>query len=191
MAGSGPSVCEPHLEQVAACDRCHTLRPMHCLFGLLGSSDLLDIHHHKGDIGPFLPLQTMVTRYIQYASHEPQHNRCYTCSGQLRVKSLSMPEMTWLWIELCDDVSPITPSPRLVFGLWDQRQVYALQAVIYLGGEHFTARLLDQSATWWKYDGMWEFGVPRVDRVKDEVDLLKKDDRRAAFLVYCRVDCQD
>ena len=99
-----------------------------------------------------------------------------------------MPETTWLWIELSDDVSPVTPSPRLVFGLQGQRQVYTLQAVIYLGGDHFTARFLDKSATWWKYDGMWNFGAPRVDYIEDEVDLLENDGRHAAFLVYCRVD---
>ena len=150
---------------------------------------MLDYYRHEGDIGPFLPLQTAVTRYIQQVSRESQRDHCRTCSGQLRVESLSMPETTWLWIELCDDtVSPVTPSPRLVFGLQGQRQVYTLQAVIYLGGDHFTARFLDQSGTWWKYDGMWGFGAPRVDHIEDEVDLLENDDRRAAFLVYCRVD---
>ena len=82
MAGSGPSMCKPHLEQVAACDHCHTLRPMHCPFGLLGSSDLLDIHRHEGDIGPFLQLQTMVTRYIQYASHDPNITTVTPVSGR-------------------------------------------------------------------------------------------------------------
>jgi len=98
-----------------------------------------------------------------------------------------MPETTWLWIELCDPVSPITPSPRLVFGLKDQQQVYALQAVIYLGGVHFAARFPDQSSTWWEYDGMWRFGAPRADHV---VDLLENGYQRAAFVVYCRVNCR-
>ena len=188
---SGSTEYEPHLEQVIACDRCNTSTTARSSFTLLGSSSLLEIHHHEDDVGPFLPLQTAVTRYIQYVSQEPTRDHCRTCSGPLRVDSLSMPETTWVWIELCDEVSPIAPSSRLVFGLQDQRQVYALQAVIYLGGGHFTARLLDQSATWWNYDGMWRFGAPHVDRVEDEVDLLKNGDRRAAFLVYCRVDCPD
>ena len=41
-----------------------------------------------------------------------------------------MPETIWLWIELCDIISPVTPSPRLVLDLRDQRRVYSLQAVI-------------------------------------------------------------
>ena len=176
--------CEPHLDQVVACDQCGISVYNSCSFSLLGSAQLLDEYLNEDDIGPFLPLQTAVTRYVQRTSQEPQHDHCSTCSGPLRVESLHIPEMTWLWVELCDLVSPIIPSLRLVFGLPNQRQVYTLQAVIYFGGGHFTARLSDPSATWWKYDGMWRFGMPRIDRVEDEVDLLENDDRRAAFLLY-------
>ena len=56
---------------------------------------------------------------------------------------------------------------------------------------HFISRLSNQPATRWKYGGMWKFGAPRVDHVGDEVDLLENDDRRAAFLLYRRVDLQD
>jgi len=47
------------------------------------------------------------------------------------------------------------------------------------------------TAVWWKYDGTWMFGAPRVDHVKDEADLFENDDRRAAFLLYRRADFQD
>ena len=191
FVGSGPGESEPHLEQMVACDWCNTSAPMRCSFGLLGSDRLLEIHRRDDDIEPFLPLQIAVTRYIQHFSQKPQRDRCRTCFGPLRVASLSMPETTWLWIELSDPISPVTPSPRLVFGLKDQLRVYTLRAVIYTGGDHFTARLLDQSATWWKYDGMWRFGVPRVDQIDDELGLLENDHRRAAFLIYCEVDRQD
>jgi hypothetical protein len=99
--------------------------------------------------------------------------------------------MPWLWIELCDPISPVIPSGRLAFGLSHEHRVYILQVVIYLGGNHFTARLSDQSAAWWKYDGRWRFGAPLIDDVEDEVDLLKNDGRRAAFLLYRREDPQD
>jgi hypothetical protein len=141
--------------------------------------------------GSLLPLQTAVTRCVERFSQEPQRDHCSACSGPLRVESLSIPETMWLWIELDDLVSPIIPSPRLVFGFRDQRQAYTLQAVIYFGGVHFTARLFDRADTWWKYDSQWKFGAPRVDRVKDEIDLLDNDGRRAAFLLYSRVDFED
>ena len=68
-----------------------------------------------------------------------------------------MPETTWVWIEIPDRISLVAPSPRLAFGLQNQRQVYTLQAEIYLGGDHFTARLLDQSA----HGGNTRLGVQR------------------------------
>lgn len=182
---------EPYLDQVAACDPCGTSAHYRCCFSLIGSSQLLDGYLNEDDTEEHLPLQVAVTRYIQRNSQEPLHNRCPTCSGPLRVESLSVPEMTWLWIEILDPTPLITPSLRLVFGPQNQRRVYTLQAVIYHGGNHFTARLLDRSATWWKYDGIQRFGVPHIDHIEDEVDLLKSDGRRAAFLLYCRADIQD
>ncbi|KAF9645629.1 hypothetical protein BDM02DRAFT_3262776 [Thelephora ganbajun] len=179
---------EPHLNQVTACNRCGISTSNHCSFSLLGSTQLLDGYLNESDIGPFLPLQTAVTRYIQHVLWEPQRDHCSTCSGPLRVESLSIPEMTWLWVELCDLVSPIVPSSRLVFGLQHQRRVYTLQVVIYHGRNHFTMRFSDQPATWWKYDGRWRFGAPHVDHIEGEVDLLENDDRRAAFLLYRQTD---
>ena len=182
---------EPCLEQVVTCDWCGTSTPYRCSFTLLGTSTLLDAYLDEDDTSPFLPLQTAVTRYIQHISRVPwPRTHCTTCSKSLRVESLSMPETAWLWIELCDAVSPIAPSPRLVFGLQDQQRAYTLQAIIYLGGGHFTARLSDRSGTWWKYDGMWRSGTPRVDYVEDEIDLLENDGRRAAFLLYFDADLQ-
>ena len=183
--------CEPYLNQVVACDQCGISMYDRSSFALLGSTPLLNRFLNEDDTAPFLPLQTAVTRYIQHLSHEPRRNRCSTCFGPLRVATLSIPEMAWLWIELSDPISPITPSPRLVFSFEDQRRIYTLQAVIYHGGDHFTARLSDRSARWWKYDGMWRFGVPRIDCVENETDLLTNDGRRASFLLYCQADSQD
>ena len=188
---NGSAECEPYLNQVVACDWCGTSMDVRCSFSLIGSTQTLDKYLNDNDISPPLPLQTAVTCYIQRASWEPWRNRCSTCSRPPRVESLSIPEMTWLWVELCDVISPIIPSCRLVFGLPHQQQVYVLQAVIYHGGDHFTARLSSRSAAWWKYDGMWMFGAPHVDHIENEADLLKNDDRRAAFLLYRRADFQD
>lgn len=56
-------------------------------FAMLGSSRLLEIYCHEDDLRSFLPLQTVVTHFIQHASQDPQCNRCRTCSGPLRVDS--------------------------------------------------------------------------------------------------------
>ena len=81
---------EPHLEQVVVCGRCSTSASVRCSFALIGSNNLLDFYRHEDDIGPLLPLQTAVTRYIEHASQEPSRTHCGACSGPLRVESLSM-----------------------------------------------------------------------------------------------------
>ena len=99
--------------------------------------------------------------------------------------------MAWFWIELSGTTSPISPSSDLVFDIPGQHQVYTLRAVIYHGMDHFTARFPDQLGTWWKYDGMWNTSVLRVDHVENEVDLLENDNRQAAYLLYCRADFRE
>jgi hypothetical protein len=89
-------VCEPHLHQVVACDQCGITTHSRCLFALLGSTVLLDWCLNEDDTGPLLPLQTAVTCYIECFSQEPQRDHCSTCSGPLRVESLSILETTWL-----------------------------------------------------------------------------------------------
>ena len=181
---------EPHLDQAVGCSHCGVSTHQRCSFSSLGSTEMLGGYFDEHETGPF-PLQMAITRFIQCASQEPWRHRCPGCPGTLRVELLSIPEMPWLWLELSDPVSPIILTSRLVFGLRHQRQVYTLQAVIYIGGNHFTARFIDGQAVWWNYDDMRQFGVPHVDHINDEADLLENDGRRAAFLLYCQADLQD
>ena len=190
--GSPVQESQPYLDQLVTCDTCRTPAHCNCSFSLLGSLELLGRYLTEGDTGPRLSLQEAINRYIHINSQIPHIARCTSCSGPVRVESLSIPEMAWFWIELCNSISPISPSPQLVFDLQGQRQVYTLQAIIYHGANHFTARLSDELETWWKYDGVWDTraGVLRVDRVEHEVDLLELDGRRAGFLLYCQADLQ-
>ena len=183
---------QPHLNQVVACDHCNQPTPYQCRFTLLGTIELLSKYLNDNDTAPRLPLQEAVTRFIQHASLEPYCTRCPDCSKPVKnVQSLSIPDMSWLWIEFHGPVSPISPSPHLVFDLQDQHQTYTLQAVIYGGDNHFTARLSDESAAWWKYDGMWKPDVQRLDHIEREADLLMDGNRPAVCLLYCRADFQD
>lgn len=151
---------------------------------------MLDVYYNNNDIdlGPFLSLQTVMTHYIQHFSQEPCLHHCSACSGLPAVQSLLIPETPWLWVEICDPASPIIPSFHLVFGLRHQCPVYTLQAVIWHGGNYFTAQLSYEPATQWKYDGRWRFGAPCIDDVKDEADLLGNDGRGADFLLYHETD---
>lgn len=188
FSDSGES--QPHLNQVVVCDTCHQSTLSRCCFTLLGTMELLCKYLTEDDTGPRLPLQDGVTRFIQNALREPHCSRCPNCSKLVKVQSLSMPEMPWLWIEFFGTVSPISPSPRLVFNLQDQHQTYTLEAIIYGGENHFTARLSDESDLWWTYDGMWKPDVLRTDRIEHEADLLDNGDRHAVCLLYRRTDFQ-
>ena len=181
---------QPHLDQVVVCNTCGGSANVHCSFALLGSIELLTNYLDENDTAPRLPLDVAVTRYVQRALLEPHNVRCSMCSGQLEVQSLSVPNlMSWLWIEPDPD-SPVSPSPHLVFDIPGQRRVYTLEAIIYGGGRHFTARLSDQSGAWWKYDGMWSPNLLQPDRVEDEADLLENDGRVASYLLYSLANIQ-
>ena len=99
-------------------------------FTLLGLIDLLSKYLNADDNYPRLPLHIVVTRFIQHALVEPYCRHCPTCSGTVKVQSLSIPEMSWLWIKLSESISPVSPSPHLVFDVQDQHQEYTLQAII-------------------------------------------------------------
>ena len=188
---SSSTESQPYLDQVLVCSTCGGSTNARCFFGLLGSIELLNKYLNEGDKAPRLPLDVAVACYVQHASLEPHRSCCPTCSGLVKVQSLSIPETYWFWIELCGPISPISPSPCLVFDIQDQHQSYTLQAIIYGDNTHFTARLSDQSGAWWKYDGMWKPNVLQPDHIEGEVDLLENDNRLASCLLYCRADIQD
>jgi len=93
----------------------------------------------------------------------------------------------WIWFEVKED-NTMDPSPTVVIELSDRHLVYHLHSIIYVGGNHFTARIQDPASRWWSYDGMWKFGAAQRDRVQITADLLHNGHRLAALLVYRRRD---
>jgi len=77
-------------------------------------------------------------------------------------------------------------SPTVLIELSSQHLVYDFHSIIYLGADHFTARVRDLSNGWWNYNGMWEYGVLRRDHVQNTADLLYNGRRRVVFLIYSR-----
>jgi hypothetical protein len=76
------------------------------------------------------------------------------------------------------------PSPSL-------RNVYRLSAVVYLGGFHFTYRLISENGSVWKYDGQINNVVPifefsaQPERSESEIlQFLSLDSRKAHIYVY-------
>jgi hypothetical protein len=98
-----------------------------------------------------------------------------------------MENFPWIWFEVRSN-STMSPSLTLPIETTGQRLTYNLAAVIYLGNNHFTARIQGPSGEWWNYDGMRRFGAAQRDPVQIETDLLHDGCRNASFLIYRRSD---
>jgi hypothetical protein len=57
----------------------------------------------------------------------------------------------------------VVPSRRILIPGVLSVQQYGLRGVIYIGGYHFSARMLDCAGRIWSYDGQTNYGVPRLD----------------------------
>lgn len=172
----------PYLEQHLVCSDCRTLSQTELETWLLG----LGVGHDRGTP---IPLHTVWTRFIQRSRMDaPRRGSvCSCCKGQNKVRALRMPDVPWIWFERGEH-SPVTPSLTLTFDSPPQQLSYSLRAIIYAGGNHFTARFRDQSGSWWRHDGQVSSGVPQADDIQSEVQLLMNDTRFASLLIYRRDD---
>lgn len=130
-----------------------------------------------------LPLQLALSRYVGKYTTEPASSRprCQVCQAAQQVRSLDLPDTSWIWFEAQTDKQLVLPSFEINY---PPQQIYTLQAVIYLGGRHFTARIRKGPSTWWNYDGMRKLGKPQLETIETEEELLGCDGRDFAFLIY-------
>ena len=80
------------------------------------------------------------------------------------MQSLSM-DSPWIWFEV-EPNHTISPSPTVSFRVPGRHLVYNLYSVIYLGENHFTARMQDSPGKWWNCDGMWKSGTARRNHIQ-------------------------
>ena len=81
-----------------------------------------------------------------------------------------------LLVEVSLNTEPaVIPCAELTIKGTNKVEHYTLVAVIYLGGFHFTARMVDCEGTIWSYDGRQNNGSPWFDNkcgsVRNETDL--------------------
>ena len=69
-----------------------------------------------------------------------------------------------------------------------QQLNYSLQAIIYVGRNHFTVCFRELSGRWWKHDSQVSSGVPQPDNIQSEVEILTNDNHFACTLIYRRDD---
>jgi len=88
-----------------------------------------------------LPLQLALARYVQRYTTEPGLPQCRGCGAKQHVRSLHLPVTSWAWFEVRRGEQLILPSLDISYNPQDTRRTHTLQAIIYLGGHHFTARM--------------------------------------------------
>jgi len=184
VRGPGIKHNPPRIKQNLSCTKCGMTSQASPRFPYL--IIIAPPNNYDGDTDPqFVSLDTLFARFVESA---PQSSRlCKDCRGAIQVQSFSMERFPWIWFE-AQPPKTASPSPTIRIKSSDQDLIYDLHSIIYLGGEHFTARIRGPSNEWWSYDGMREFGSSQRDHVKDEADLLNNEGRHAAFFIYRRSD---
>ena len=180
------SVDGPGIEQRLFCAGCRTTLQISRHFPLLALPVFPTNYRHKTD-PQFVPVDTLFARFIESLVTPSSLPPCRVCQGTTHVQSLSMANFPWIWFEVKGN-NTMSPSLTLPIELSGQHLVYDLYSIIYIGENHFTARMRGPSNEWWSYDGMWRFGSPRRDRIQIATDLLYNGRRCAAFFIYRRSD---
>ena len=177
---------EPGIKQHLFCTNCGTTSQISRSFSLL-AFPVFPTNYRRNTDPRFVPATTLMARFIDSLAIPSSSPRCHACHSAMEVQSLSMEGSPWLWFETKGDKGDHTMSPSLTMPieLFGQHLIYDLHSIIYIGGNHFAARMRDLASNeWWSYDGMWKFGVSRHDRIQITEDLLYSGRRQAAFLIY-------
>ena len=134
------SIHGPGIEQHFSCASCGAVSQISHHFPYLSLPIFPEDYRHETD-----------PRFVEsLATHS---SLCGACHGPTQVQSLTMTNLPWIWFETqCNN--NMSPSPTLLIELSSQHLVYELHYIIYLGVNHFTARMRGPSDSWWNHDGM-------------------------------------
>jgi len=173
-------VAGPYLEQHLLCGDC----------GVLSQAEreirYLAVNYGQGNKTPVW-LNTVWTEFVHRNKTVAAQSRlrCSHCGGPNKVHVLKMPDLPWIWFER-GQYSPVWPSLTLTFDSPSQQLNYSLRAIIYSGGKHFSVRFRAKSGEWWRQDGLVASGVPELDDIHSEADLLMNGTRFAYIVIYRR-----
>ena len=184
-----PSI--PSLYQDLICTGCATEKSNAWIsLSFLGEPVPLKSLLRTGDPQP-LPLQVALSRLIERYTAEPHpsHGLCNVCKAPRLSTTLRFSERTWTWFELTSDNQSLLPSLEIAVPQVISR--HTLQAIVYLGDSHFTARIRKGANTWWSYDSQLRNGSPIVETIATEEGLRTFGERVLAFLIYRCYDAND
>lgn len=173
----------PTVHQELSCIGCNASRRNTFSFSSLGEPSKINSLRRTGD-PPALPLQVAISRLIDRCAKEPYASpqTCTICKAQRIPTSVGVRQQSWIWFELTHDHQTLLPS----LDIYHPRQVisrHTLQAIIYLGQNHFTARIRKRANFWWSYDGQSPGGRPTLETIAED-GLRKFGTRLPAFLIY-------
>lgn len=181
----------PYVSQALQCNGCDARSsPIRFSLPYIGFAATLDRLRLDSD-PEFIPLSVVLTRFIQRYSIAPleRHRECNACLSARRVESLSLPEASWIWFEQTPNAQWLQPSLAISCrqppGL---KPTHTLAAIIYLGMDHFTARIRKDENTWWAYDSQRRNGTPQVVALANEAELRTFETRLMAYIIYRRCD---
>jgi hypothetical protein len=141
-------------------------------------------------------LKQYVSEFLHRTSQDLRltHMTCGECNvGLLTFSSafVNTPPVLFLEVpmEAGSSLSNVLPSWDIEVPSSSHRNVYRLSAVVYLGGFHFTSRIISENGTVWKYDGRLNNGVPifefSAQKLETELlQLLSLDSRKAHIYIY-------
>jgi hypothetical protein len=126
--------------------------------------------------------------------HRLMHVSCAECDiGLMTFSSIFVDAPPVLFLEVPmeagSSLSGVLPSWNIEVPSPSHRNLYRLSAIIYLGGFHFTSRLISANGSVWKYDGRLNNGVPiyefSAQRLESELlRFLSLDSRKAHIYIY-------
>jgi hypothetical protein len=141
---------------------------------------------------------TKASQNREHLMNFPNQTTCRECSSTFSGASavfLKPPPLLFFEVpaEAGLSVCSVLPSPYIKVPSLHCQVSYRLAAVIYLGGYHFTCRLVMNDYAIWKYDGQIDNGRPCPDVHAPSFpqflsEMLFLGTRKAHFYIYARVD---
>jgi hypothetical protein len=117
---------------------------------------------------PHIPNTFSIQDWINmYITHQNKtQSRCPTCMSIWHTQAAYCHTSPFLHFEIPPDMSQhVLPSNYLqLTNINSQNISYKLKAIIYLGGFHFTARLIEENGKTWAYDSQINRGIADEDQ---------------------------
>ncbi|KAI0649973.1 hypothetical protein C8Q79DRAFT_901514 [Trametes meyenii] len=143
---------------------------------------VLEVTHSQ-----FQMQQTFVEDMMQYSFNHAVPGACTSCGSRLHSNIKIMNTLPFIFLEIHlmrDDLQRMIARGSISFTVRTQIVTWYLCGVIYLGGEHFTSRYIDDDGVSWYHDGMITGRTCIREDHYTNLNLWISRDRTATHLIY-------